>query len=347
VERQRTHWFRRTVATLVLLYATLVAGWAVAHRLVGDGFWLLGLVSAFAVYLFVPLPMMALLALLARRRAPWAVLAIVALLFVSLFDGEITPPPPVVHAEADLSILTVMTYNVLYTIQDAAPVAASIARAEPDLIAFQELSFPRARTLEHLIGDRYPYRTSLHPDVCYTAVAIWSRRPILQVEDVDHEVLCRMRSVVIDLDGQPIRVVNVHAWPYIDINRESIEQSLGWRREQIDLILDMVEAQPEPLVLLGDLNSTPMSEVYETLSVQFTDAFTEAGWGFGHTFPAEGGRVWGIPYLARMVRIDHIFHSAEWRAEEAWVAEWDGASDHHAVVARLRLSSSSSSSDER
>jgi endonuclease/exonuclease/phosphatase (EEP) superfamily protein YafD len=38
-----------------------------------------------------------------------------------------------------------------------------------------------------------------------------------------------------------------------------------------------------------------------------------------------------------VVRIDHIFHSEDWRAEAAWVGEWDGSSDHLPVVARLRL----------
>jgi len=50
-----------------------------------------------------------------------------------------------------------------------------------------------------------------------------------------------------------------------------------------------------------------------------------------------GGRFWGLPYPGRLVRIDYIFHSDGWRAEAAWVGEWDGFSDHRPVVARLRL----------
>jgi vancomycin resistance protein VanJ len=328
------------VAAPVLLYAALVTGWAITHRLVGDGFWLLALTNACAVYLFVPLPLATLLALLARRRAAWVALAITALLFVGFFGGEFTPPAPVVHAGDDTPTLTVMTYNVLYTSEDAAPVAASVAQADPDVIAFQELPYLRAQALAQIIGERYPYRTLVVADRCYVQVAIWSRYPILRIEDVDPDVFCRLRSVVIDFEGQPVRVVGVHAWPYTGIDQESVEQGFRWRQEQIDLIIDMVEGQPEPLVLLGDLNSAPMSEIYGTLSTRFTDAFTEAGWGLGHTWPTEGGRWWHIPYPARLVRIDYVFHSAEWRAEEAWVGAWDGISDHHPVVARLRLSPS-------
>ena len=333
------------VAAPVLLYAALVTGWAIAHRFVGDGFWLLALVNAFAVYLFAPLPLAMLLALLARRRAAWIALAITALLFVGFFGAEFTPPAPVVRAEDDMPTMTVMTYNVLYTSEDAAPIAASVAQAEPDVIAFQELPYLRAQALAQMIGERYPYRTPIVADRCYVQVAIWSRYPILRIEDVDPDVFCRLRSIVIDFEGQPVRVVSVHAWPYSRLDQESVEQGFRWRQEQIDLVLDMVEGQPEPLILLGDLNSTPMSEVYGTLSARLTDAFTEAGWGLGHTWPAESGHWHNIPYPARLVRIDYIFHSAEWRAVEAGVGEWDGVSDHHPVVARLRLSSSDDSAN--
>jgi vancomycin resistance protein VanJ len=337
VERRKPHWLTRAAAALLLLYAIFVIGWSIAHWFVGDGFWLLALINAFAVYLFAPLPLAALLAPLTRCRAAWPALLAVTLLFMSLFSGEITPPPSVAHAGADTPTLTVMTYNVLFSTDDAAPIAATIAQARPDLIAFQELSYLRAQELAQMLGERYPYRTPIIADRCYVQVAIWSRYPILEIEDVDPDVLCRLRSVVIDFDGQPIRVIGVHAWPYTGIDRESVESSFRWRHEQLDLIFDMVEEQPEPLVLLGDLNSTPMSEVYETLSTRYTDAFTEAGWGLGHTFPAESGRWHGVPYPDRLVRIDYVFHSAEWRAEEAQVGEWDGASDHLSVVAKLRL----------
>jgi endonuclease/exonuclease/phosphatase (EEP) superfamily protein YafD len=331
--------FRSIVAAPVLAYAALVAAWAVAHRLVGDGFWLLGLVNAFAIYLFAPLPLAALLALVARRRAAWTALAIAALLLAGFFGGELTPPSPVVRAEDEAPTLTAMTYNVLYTSDDAAPVAASVAQAAPDVIAFQELTYPRAQALAQEIGARYPYRTPVVADRCYTQVAIWSRYPILRTDEVDPDVFCRQRAVVIDFEGRPVRVVGVHAWPYSGLDRESVERSFRWRQEQIDLILDTVAGRPEPLILLGDLNSAPASAVHETLSAHLADAFTEAGWGLGHTWPAEGGRWHRVPYPARLVRIDYIFHSAEWRAEEAWVSAPDGVSDHLPVVTRLRLRS--------
>ena len=336
-------WLRQIVSASVLLYAALVIGWTIAYSLIGDGFWLLALFNAFAVYLFAPLPLMALLTVLARRRVTWGVLLVVTLLFCGLFGSDLTPPSPVARAGANDPALIVMTYNVLHTVTDATPIATNVTSANPDLVAFQELTPLLAQQLEQEIGTRYPYRTPMHPADCHAEVAVWSRYP-LQVEPVDEDVLCRTCSVVMEVgdathfgSASHVRVVNVHAWPFTGLNQESVERSFRWRQEQIALVLDMVRGQPEPLVLLGDLNSTPMHEVYQTLSTHLVDTFREAGWGLGHTFPTTGGRFWGVPYPDRLVRIDHIFHSDDWRAEAAWVGEWDGSSDHRPAVARLRL----------
>ena len=333
--QRKLNWLKRFATGAVLLYAALVIGWYVAYLLVGDGYWLMGLLNAFAIYLFAPLPLATLVTVLIRHRGAAVVLLAVTILFLGLFGPDFIPPSPTVRAGGDAPTLTVMTYNVLYTTTDATPIAENVTRNGPDVVAFEELTRPLAEQLEHEIGTHYPYHTPMH-DGCRAEVAVWSRYP-LQVETLNRDVLCRARSVVLDLDGHAVRVVAVHAWPYTALDRDSVEQSFQWRQEQIEDLLKFVNGRPEPLVLLGDLNSTPTHEVYRTLSIHLQDAFREAGWGLGHTFPAQVVRAWRIPSPARLIRIDHIFHSAGWRAEAAWVGKWDGSSDHLPVVARLRL----------
>ncbi|OQY18917.1 MAG: hypothetical protein B6I35_12355 [Anaerolineaceae bacterium 4572_32.2] len=320
--KSKSNWLGKLTSALVLLYTVAIIGWAIAHKLVGDGFWLLALANGFTIYLFAPLPLAALLAALSRRRATWVALLAPVLLFFNLFGADLTPSSSIAHAGTKNPTLTVMTYNVLYTNTDAAPIAASVTAAGPDLIAFQELTPLLARQLEREIGARYPYRTPLHPAACHAEVAVWSRYP-LQVESVDEEIVCRVRPVVVEVENLRARVVNVHAWSYTSLDRESVERGFHWRQEQIEWVLNTVEGKPEPLILLGDLNSTPMHEVYHTLSTfenghsdsaHLEDSFREAGWGLGHTFPATGGRAWGIPHPGRLVRIDHIFHSDDWQA---------------------------------
>jgi vancomycin resistance protein VanJ len=328
-------WLRRIVSASVLAYTALLVGWAIAHRLIGDGFWILGLINAFAVYLFAPLPLVILAAVLGRRRELWGAASIVTALFVASFGRDLLPQSPVVRADTDAPSLTVMTYNVLFSAPDAGPIADNVLAAGADIVAFQELTPWLERRLEQQIGGLYPYHTPVHAR-CRAEVAVWSRYP-LQVEPVDLVLTCHVRPVVIDFEGHTVRVIGIHGLSFTGLDRTSVELSFRWRKEQIKMVLGMIDGQAEPLILLGDLNSTPAHEVYRMLSADLTDAYREAGWGLGHTFPATGNRFWGVPYPNRLVRIDHIFHSAEWRSEAAWVSEWDGSSDHLAVVARLRL----------
>jgi endonuclease/exonuclease/phosphatase (EEP) superfamily protein YafD len=197
---------------------------------------------------------------------------------------------------------------------------------------------PLLQRLEQEIGTLYPHRTPVH-DECRFDVAIWSRYP-LQVESVYEDTPCHVRSVIVDLDGQAVRIVDVHAQPFSGINRESIERSFYLRERQIDRILDTTRDQPEPLIILGDLNTAPTHQVYRTLSTHLSDAFRVAGWGLGHTYPATGEYFWGTRYPSRLARLDHIFTSEQWQATAAWVGDWDGSSDHLPVIAQLRLSRS-------
>jgi endonuclease/exonuclease/phosphatase (EEP) superfamily protein YafD len=73
------------------------------------------------------------------------------------------------------------------------------------------------------------------------------------------------------------------------------------------------------------------------MSNVYRDAYREAGAGFGHTFPApRDGQRSGLPLGLRFtVRLDYVYHSTHFRAIAARVAEWDGGSDHLAVVATL------------
>ena len=327
LDRAATAWFP--------LYVFLVVFWYGAYVVVGDACWILALANSFAVYLFVPLPIVVCFAVLMRRRVIWLATIVLTLLSMLLFGEALLPTVRVARAEVGEPALSVMTHNVLYTTGDATPIADIVLDINPDLIAFQELTSLVATQLETAIGARYPYRTPLRSD-CRAQVAIWSVYPFVS-EPADGGFACRMQTVLVHTYGGPIRVANVHAWPYTSLDREGVEESFLKREEQIRSLLDFIEGESEPFILVGDLNSTPQHEVYQILSARLTDAFREAGWGLGHTFPATSGRSWGIPYPSRLVRIDYILHSDHFRAEAAYVGRRTGASDHLPVIARLRL----------
>ena len=60
-----------------------------------------------------------------------------------------------------------------------------------------------------------------------------------------------------------------------------------------------IERTNHPVILGGDLNSTPLYRSSRPLRDLFNDTWTEAGWSFGYTHHAT------VP----SVRIDHVLHS--------------------------------------
>jgi vancomycin resistance protein VanJ len=129
-----------------------------------------------------------------------------------------------------------------------------------------------------------------------------------------------------------VTVLNVHpvATPIAPGHR--MEATIRDREAQARAIADLVAARPGPLIAPGDYNTTERNAAYGIVAGSLRDAWREAGRGPGHTFP--GGSDYPLTWL---VRIDYIFHSAHWRATEARVLPWDGASDHRPLLARLVL----------
>jgi len=109
-----------------------------------------------------------------------------------------------------------------------------------------------------------------------------------------------------------------------------------------------VASQDQPVVVVGDFNSTPQSEVYARLSAQLVDVHRTAGWGFGHTFPVHGKDIGGFPRLLPFMRLDMIFHTPELVALHSRVGTYHGDSDHLPVITALaRRSEAVCSSDTK
>lgn len=120
------------------------------------------------------------------------------------------------------------------------------------------------------------------------------------------------------------------------------------REKQAQALADFALAHPGPLIFAGDLNATDQNEAHAILVCTMHDAWGDAGWGLGHTFPGEptpdvgGSRpvVLGIPVPKWLVRIDYIFHSDAFVTLDARLGPGDAGSDHRPVVATLAMNAS-------
>ena len=109
------------------------------------------------------------------------------------------------------------------------------------------------------------------------------------------------------------------------------------RNAQIEVLLDVVEAETIPYIVAGDLNMSQHSIIYSSLAVEMTDTFRETGVGLGATWPTT--------LLGPALRLDYI-----WVSDRFYVLGTERSpnlgSDHLAVIAGLELLSPESAEED-
>lgn len=96
------------------------------------------------------------------------------------------------------------------------------------------------------------------------------------------------------------------------------------RAQQVNMIVDSINASPYPTILCTDLNDTPVSYAYARLADVLTDSFRESGRGMGRTYIGK------FPSF----RIDYIFHGDIFRAVDYHTLPAN-ISDHHGIGTTL------------
>ena len=116
---------------------------------------------------------------------------------------------------------------------------------------------------------------------------------------------------------------------------DEVQTSFEARRRLTKQLIADIRTRLDPVIVVGDFNSTDQSDVYTILTSRLQDAHRVAGWGFGHTFPAYSGSFRGIPIIPRQMRLDMIFYSDKFTALNSRVSSTFGESDHLPVLANL------------
>lgn len=260
--------------------------------------------------------------------------------------------------------LAVLTFNVPrwwgYEMPEkTAEMAAFIDSVNPDVIGLQEA--PIEYHQEDPAVRAAPYVSVLFDSLGFSTIgppatsATWTPQPVLSRHQLVQQTDFRLKQEASDSlttsvtrtqlrwKGRDFALYNVHLrtfgekkpWkeerlpfteienliPYLKRYREAY-RTRAWEVEQI---LKMVEHETMPVILCGDLNSTPYNWVHARLTSKLRDAFREKGRG------------WGMTYHTRfpVVRIDYVLVSEEWEVVSADVLD-AYLSDHLPVLVRLR-----------
>lgn len=323
------------------VYCTLIFAWALAHFLLGDHPWWMFVFNALAFYLFLPLPAVFLVAFRVRRREMWIGAISVFLLAVLLF-GKLYLPRQMASVPAGASI-TVMTYNVMGFNKHPESVADAILASGADVVALQELNLGVAQAIRQRLSSKYPYQ-QLDAQDGYDGSGVISRYPLrLSDEHLPGTWVGTPQVLFLTMGDQSITILQVHVFATHPDALEAMELSIFERERQARAIKDFVETHPGPVIVPTDFNSTSQNSPYQIVTSVLSDAWAEAGWGVGSTFPgvlsSDSNRLTlaGVDMPTWLIRIDYIFYSRHFRAVEAHIGPWDGYSDHRPVIARLVL----------
>jgi endonuclease/exonuclease/phosphatase (EEP) superfamily protein YafD len=221
------------------------------------------------------------------------------------------------HQLAGQVTLRVLQLNVHTSNQDKASTLGLIRQQQPDLIALEEVDDKWIQGLAALDKD-YPYQVKeIRRD--NFGIALFSRLPLdATAVQWPGDTGVPTLAATVQLHNNPVRVWVTHP------TRPDTPYTARLRDTQLQALALLMDKEPGPVVLAGDLNATPWSPIYaDLLQVGRLDNPSERFWSTG-TWPAflPVGRIW----------IDHVLagHGAAVVSRE--VLE-DVGSDHLGVLA--------------
>jgi endonuclease/exonuclease/phosphatase (EEP) superfamily protein YafD len=329
----------RTRVGLNALVAVYLAGLTAGLAVIGLGSAHNGwpaLARELVPVLLLPTPVLIGLALILRARgAILGLLAPLALIVLLYGQGLVPRATPT----ADSAGFRILTFNVggHQRLDRPAAIVDTVQAASPDVVCLVETSSTAMTTVGDRLHESHPFQASSD------SVFVFSRFPLSDVRtNVLHAGTHDSMQVSIEIDHRLVDLTVVHLARVdqysglrrgLSLLRSARTFSTNVRDSAVEDLAALLRAEPGPRILVGDLNMTPTSHAHGVLSQELRDAFFEAGWGLGHTFPARP-RAIGLDISLPLIRIDYIFHSDDLVARRAWVGP-DGGSDHLPVVADL------------
>ena len=272
------------------------------------------LVVAFAALLLVPFTR-------TKRRRILLVLqsALCAALLFPVLGFSVSMP-----REAKQPI-RITSYNVFFGKEGRPALLDEIAAMSSDIIVLQAAY----DSLGSALRERLPDRT-IHQDYELVLVTRFNLRSADVPPPLPDGTPAMYVKYVLDTPYGALRVYNVHAYSprhaLFDRDGNQTASNIAQREAQIAAVVAAARSDVPPFVIVGDTNLPGWSRIGREHFDGLRDAFDEAGFGFGYTFPAK--RPW--------LRIDRALRGDGARFVDARVGA-RGASDHRRLDVVLEL----------
>jgi endonuclease/exonuclease/phosphatase (EEP) superfamily protein YafD len=212
--------------------------------------------------------------------------------------------------------LRVFVLNVHKTNTNYDEVRSLIAEVHPDVVALIEVD---DRWLDALAPTLVPYPSRIvYPRRSGFGLALFARGVLVG----KMERMTWLPNIIATLHhhGREIEIVLSHTIPAVEYWLD------GFLDRQFARIATRVQSLGDPVVLVGDLNTTPWSSAFRNFLARTGLCDTRPGFGLQATFPT-----W-MPVM--QIPIDHVLASCEIGVRDRRV-ERDVGSDHLPVVVDL------------
>jgi endonuclease/exonuclease/phosphatase (EEP) superfamily protein YafD len=301
----------------VTVLSVLIAATAVGF--LGRTFWIFDLAAALRVH--YALGFLVLLVLFASMRRRWlltaSALGLVTnlALIVPLYVSGSGP------AAADAPVVRVMFLNTQIRGADVNELIEDLTRGESDLVFLSAATDAWADALgaadiPYSVAQSRPRGTSLE-------LLLLARHGV-NVETRLQNFGGGGRSMAIEarvtLGDASVQVLAMHP-----VSPATPERAAA-HREQIEAIAGWARGQDDPVVVVGDLNATPWSSVFQMLLEDGDLVNSQEGFGIHASWPASLGPL-GIP-------IDHVLHSQGLTTVERSLGPGYG-SEHRSIHAAI------------
>lgn len=309
----------------LLTAAGFIAGLASLAAFLGSYWWVFELTTHFRVQYALALSLFAMTLLCMRQWRESALLAAFALLNVTVIASASwsdNRPASAVHAEQPT--LRALLANVNIDNLDHDSIRCLIVESSPDVIVLLEVTSWLTDQLQD-VYKRYPHRVSEPRDDPF-GIAILSRHPLLSTRIIHlGETGPPMIIAVVTVGSRSFTMIGVHPWPPV-----SAEFAQGRNQQLAELARLARETQP-PLLVLGDLNTSPWSLYFSRLLTDSGLHDSRQGRGIQPSWPV------GLPPL--WTPIDHVLFSTGIQIMGRYTGSAIG-SDHYPIIVEFQITDS-------
>lgn len=313
---------RRWLESILVWYILFMIVYLVARFVIRTEWRFIALLNNVAPYLFLPVLIGLLIALLLRARRLSGLYLLVTLV------GVLWIVPPLIPTQfgttsqqgTQVEVITLNLYPFNTNLDQA---SAWISAYAPDIVALQEM--PDDMSAFDALDTFYSQQSA--QTIEYGSI-VYTNFPILTSEDIDLGE-ASIQRLVLDIEGTEVALYNVHlAAPLNDreTNWTALRYDESRRNAQILALIDIINAETLPMIVLGDFNMTEWSPSYHQLTAVLDDAYRNTSWGIGATFPAGESEELSSGY-PRLFRLDYLWYSDSMAVTNALVGANIG-SDH-------------------